>query len=107
MDEAAGRVADWKLEVDGFDGIEGGLVATYRQARKTMGATYDSALRGALLCQVLVLIAAVLGYFIGEPIRRLKASLFSREGNSTSASTRPSRSPRNTLSSIFWPPSSI
>jgi CHAD domain-containing protein len=34
-------VADWKLEVDGFDGIEGGLVATYRQARKTMGATYD------------------------------------------------------------------
>jgi len=36
MDEAAGRVADWKLTVDGFDGIEGGLVATYRQARKTM-----------------------------------------------------------------------
>ena len=41
MDKAAGRVADWKLKVDGFDGIEGGLVATYRQARKTMIAAYD------------------------------------------------------------------
>jgi len=41
MDEAAGRVADWKLKVDGFDGIEGGLVATYRQARKTMAVAYD------------------------------------------------------------------
>ena len=41
MDEAAGRVADWRLNVDGFDGIEGGLVATYRQARKTMTAAYD------------------------------------------------------------------
>jgi hypothetical protein len=42
MDEAAGRVADWKLKVDGFDGIEGGLLATYRQARKTMGAAYGN-----------------------------------------------------------------
>jgi CHAD domain-containing protein len=41
MDEAAKRVADWKLKVDGFDGIEGGLVATYRRARKTMAAAYD------------------------------------------------------------------
>ena len=40
MDKAAGRVADWKLKVDGFDGIEGGLVATYRLARKTMTAAY-------------------------------------------------------------------
>ena len=40
MEKAAGRVADWKLKVEGFDGIEGGLVATYRQARKTMTAAY-------------------------------------------------------------------
>ena len=41
MDKAAGRVADWNLKVDGFDGIEGGLIATYRQARNTMTAAYD------------------------------------------------------------------
>jgi hypothetical protein len=31
----------WKLKVDGFDGIEGGLVGTYRRASKTMAAAYD------------------------------------------------------------------
>jgi len=36
MHKAAGRIADWKLKVDEFDGIEGGLVLTYRQSRKTM-----------------------------------------------------------------------
>jgi hypothetical protein len=28
-------------EYDGFDGIEGGLVLTYRQARKTIAAAYE------------------------------------------------------------------
>ena len=41
MHKAAGRVADWKLTMDEFDGIEGGLVLTYRQSRKTMSAAYD------------------------------------------------------------------
>jgi CHAD domain-containing protein len=41
MNEAAKRVADWKLKVDGFDGIEGGAVANYRRARKAMAAAYD------------------------------------------------------------------
>ena len=39
MVKAAERVADWKLEVDGFDGMEGGL-GTYRRARKTMATAY-------------------------------------------------------------------
>jgi CHAD domain-containing protein len=38
VNKAAERVADWKLKVEEFDGIEGGLVATYRQARKKMTA---------------------------------------------------------------------
>jgi CHAD domain-containing protein len=41
MEKAAGRVVDWQLNVDEFDGIDGGLVATYRRARKTMGAAYN------------------------------------------------------------------
>jgi CHAD domain-containing protein len=41
IEKAAKRVADWKLKVDEFDGIEGGLVLTYRQARKTMTVAYD------------------------------------------------------------------
>ena len=41
MHKAAGRVADWKLTVDEFDGIEGGLVLTYRQSRKTMRTAYE------------------------------------------------------------------
>jgi CHAD domain-containing protein len=41
MNNAAGRVADWKLKVEEFDGIEGGLVATYRRARKTKAVAYD------------------------------------------------------------------
>jgi len=41
MHKAAERVADWKLKVEEFDDIEGGLVLTYRQARKTMTAAYD------------------------------------------------------------------
>jgi CHAD domain-containing protein len=41
MDKAAGRVADWKVKVEEFDGIEGGLVATYRRSRKTRAAAYD------------------------------------------------------------------
>jgi CHAD domain-containing protein len=40
MNKAAGRVADWKLSLKEFDGVEAGLVATYRQARKTMAAAY-------------------------------------------------------------------
>ena len=42
MERAAGRVADWKLELDGFDAIEGGLLSTYRRARKTMTAAYNN-----------------------------------------------------------------
>jgi len=41
MNNAAGRVADWKLKVEEFDGIEGGLVATYRRARKTKAVAYE------------------------------------------------------------------
>jgi CHAD domain-containing protein len=41
LDEAAGRVSAWNLKLDEFDGIEGGLVATYRQARNTMVAAYN------------------------------------------------------------------
>ena len=41
MREAAERVVDWNLKVEEFDGIEGGLVATYRRARKTMAEAYD------------------------------------------------------------------
>jgi CHAD domain-containing protein len=41
IDEATARVADWKLAIDGFAGIEDGLVRTYRQARKTMAVAYD------------------------------------------------------------------
>jgi CHAD domain-containing protein len=41
MDRAAGRVADWKLKLEEFDGVEGGLVATYWRARKAMAAAYD------------------------------------------------------------------
>lgn len=41
LDKAAGRVADWNLSLKDFDAIEAGLVATYRQARKTMAAAYD------------------------------------------------------------------
>jgi CHAD domain-containing protein len=41
MDKAAARVADWQLNVEELDGIEGGLVATYRRGRKTMAAAYD------------------------------------------------------------------
>ena|SRR5262245_21066627 len=44
LDEAAKRVSDWKLEVDGFDGIEGGFLATYRPARKTMAAAYEDSI---------------------------------------------------------------
>jgi CHAD domain-containing protein len=40
MDKAASRVPDWKLTLKEFDGIEAGLVATYRQARETMAAAY-------------------------------------------------------------------
>ena len=41
MHKATGRIADWKLKVDEFDGIEGGLVLTYRKSGKAMGAAYD------------------------------------------------------------------
>src|SRR6266850_2963482 len=41
MNNAAGRVVDWKLKVEEFDGIEGGLVATYRRARKTKAVAYE------------------------------------------------------------------
>jgi CHAD domain-containing protein len=41
MDKAVRRVADWKLKVEEFDGIEAGLVATYRRARDTMAAAYE------------------------------------------------------------------
>jgi len=41
LQKAAERVADWNLKAEEFDGIEGGLVATYRGARKTMAAAYD------------------------------------------------------------------
>src|SRR5918999_170728 len=41
MDKASRRVADWKLKLSEFDGVEAGLVATYRQARKTMAAAYN------------------------------------------------------------------
>jgi CHAD domain-containing protein len=40
MDKASERIADWKL--DEFDGVEAGLVATYRKAYKTMVAAYDN-----------------------------------------------------------------
>jgi CHAD domain-containing protein len=40
MNKAAARIADWKLTAKEFDGIEGGLVATYRQARVAMAAAY-------------------------------------------------------------------
>jgi CHAD domain-containing protein len=41
LHKAAERVVDWDLKAEEFDGIEGGLVATYRRARKTMAAAYD------------------------------------------------------------------
>jgi CHAD domain-containing protein len=41
LHKAAERVADWDLKAEEFDGIEGGLVATYRRRRKTMTAAYD------------------------------------------------------------------
>src|SRR5918992_1358868 len=41
MEKAAARAADWQLKVEEFDGIEGGLVATYRRARKTLTELSD------------------------------------------------------------------
>src|SRR5919109_115835 len=41
MEKAAGRVVDWQLNVEEFDGIERGFVATYRRARKTMATAYN------------------------------------------------------------------
>lgn len=41
LQKAADRVADWNLKTKEFDGIEAGLVATYRRARKTMTAASD------------------------------------------------------------------
>jgi CHAD domain-containing protein len=41
MSKAAGRVPDWKLKVQEYDGIEEGLVATYRRARDAMSAAYN------------------------------------------------------------------
>jgi CHAD domain-containing protein len=41
MQQACTRVEDWQLEVDEFAGIEGGLVGTYRRARKAMRTAYD------------------------------------------------------------------
>jgi hypothetical protein len=41
MGSAARRVSDWKLKTEEFEGIEGGLLATYRQARKTMVLAYE------------------------------------------------------------------
>lgn len=40
MQKASRRIAGWKLKVNEFDGIEGGLVATYRRARRAMAAAY-------------------------------------------------------------------
>jgi CHAD domain-containing protein len=40
MNKAATRIADWKLTAKEFDGIEGGLVSTYRRARNSMFAAY-------------------------------------------------------------------
>jgi CHAD domain-containing protein len=42
LDKAARRLADWQLKVEEFDGIEGELVATYRQARNTMVSAYSN-----------------------------------------------------------------
>jgi CHAD domain-containing protein len=42
MDRAAGRVRDWKINLREFDGVEAGLVATYRRARKTMMTAYNA-----------------------------------------------------------------
>jgi CHAD domain-containing protein len=41
LDKASERVQDWHLKLREFPGIEGGLVATYRRARKTMVGAYD------------------------------------------------------------------
>ena len=41
LQKAAERVVDWNLKAKEFDAIEGGLVATYRRARKTTTAAYD------------------------------------------------------------------
>jgi CHAD domain-containing protein len=41
MSKAVERVADWKLKVKEFDGIEEGLVETYRRARDTMAVAYN------------------------------------------------------------------
>ena len=38
---AARRESNWKLRIEEFEGIEGGLLATYRQARKTMVLAYE------------------------------------------------------------------
>src|SRR5262245_21705984 len=40
MQKAGRRVAAWKLKVNEFDGIEGGLVATYRRAGRAMDVAY-------------------------------------------------------------------
>jgi CHAD domain-containing protein len=40
MHKAGRRVAAWKLKVNEFDGIEEGLVVTYRQARRAMAVAY-------------------------------------------------------------------
>ncbi|HXV84527.1 MAG TPA: CHAD domain-containing protein [Candidatus Binatia bacterium] len=42
MRKAGDRVPDWKLKVDGFDAIGGGLLATYRRAQKAMTAAYEN-----------------------------------------------------------------
>ena len=42
MNKAAGRIANWKLKVAEFAGVEAGLVATYLRARKTMAAASDA-----------------------------------------------------------------
>lgn len=40
MNKAAGRISEWKLRLEEFDGIEGGLVATYRLAHNAMAIAY-------------------------------------------------------------------
>jgi hypothetical protein len=46
MGTAARRVSDWKLKIEEFEGIEGGLLATYRQARRPWSLAQKGAPNG-------------------------------------------------------------
>jgi CHAD domain-containing protein len=41
LEQAMDRASHWEISADGFDAIEGGLIKTYRRARRAMAQAYE------------------------------------------------------------------